>query len=127
MAGALRSQGELTKAQTGRVQSLREEIDVDYDFPVAINTMGSKRRMSLALGVEDFEEHAERIERLIKPELPNGPIETLKKLPNYLERSRTRHGRAPPPVAGRAAEGLPCRSPLKIGVTVPTTWPFSLY
>ena len=81
MAGALRQQGQLSKQQTGRVQSLQEEVDYTYEFPVAINTMGSKRRMSLALGVEDFEEHAERIERLIKPELPNGPIETLKKLP----------------------------------------------
>ncbi len=51
-----------------------------YDFPVAINTMGSRRRMSLALSCEDFEEHAERIDALLKPELPKGPIEAMKKL-----------------------------------------------
>ncbi|CAN5455988.1 hypothetical protein BH11ARM1_BH11ARM1_13780 [soil metagenome] len=53
--------------------------DRKYDYPVAINTMGSRRRMSLALSCEDFEEHALRIERLIKPELPAGKIEALKK------------------------------------------------
>src|SRR5437660_11435769 len=42
---------------------------------VAINTMGSRRRMSLALSCDDFEEHAQRIEALLKPELPKGPIE----------------------------------------------------
>lgn len=54
---------------------------VKYNYPVAINTMGSRRRMSLALSCDDFEEHAERIEALLKPEIPNGPIEALKKLP----------------------------------------------
>jgi 4-hydroxy-3-polyprenylbenzoate decarboxylase len=52
-----------------------------YDFPVAINTMATKQRMSWALSCDDFEEHSERIAALIKPELPNGPIEALKKLP----------------------------------------------
>lgn len=54
---------------------------VAYEFPVAINTMGSRRRMSLALSCEDYEEHAERIAALLKPEMPKGPIEALKKLP----------------------------------------------
>lgn len=54
---------------------------IEYRHPVAINLMGSHRRMSLALGVEDFEEHAHRIEALLKPELPKGPVEVLKKLP----------------------------------------------
>lgn len=56
-----------------------------FEYPVAINTMGSRRRMSLALGVEDFEEHAGRIEALLKPELPKGKIEALKKLPSLLK------------------------------------------
>jgi 4-hydroxy-3-polyprenylbenzoate decarboxylase len=50
-------------------------------MPVAINTMGSRRRMSMALSCEDFEEHAERIDALLKPEVPKGPVEALKKLP----------------------------------------------
>jgi 4-hydroxy-3-polyprenylbenzoate decarboxylase len=53
----------------------------NYEFPVAINTMATKQRMSWALSCDDFEEHAERIAALIKPEVPNGPIEALKKLP----------------------------------------------
>ena len=56
-----------------------------FGIPVAINTMGSRRRMSLALGVEDFEEHAKRIEALLKPEIPNGPLEALKKLPQLFQ------------------------------------------
>lgn len=55
--------------------------DKDYGIPVAINTMGSRKRMSLALGVADFEEHAERIDHLLKPEIPKGPLEALKQLP----------------------------------------------
>jgi len=54
---------------------------VSFKHPVAINLMGSRKRMSLALGVEDYEEHAQRIEHLIKPELPQGAVEALKKLP----------------------------------------------
>ncbi len=55
-----------------------------YEMPVAINTMGSRKRMSMALSSEDFEEHAERIAALLKPELPKGPIEALKALPKLL-------------------------------------------
>ncbi|MBV6459535.1 MAG: 3-octaprenyl-4-hydroxybenzoate carboxy-lyase [Fimbriimonadaceae bacterium] len=54
---------------------------VRYSMPVAINTMGSRRRMSMALSCEDFEEHAERLRALLKPEVPRGPIEAFKKLP----------------------------------------------
>ncbi|MBS1714031.1 MAG: menaquinone biosynthesis decarboxylase [Armatimonadetes bacterium] len=46
-----------------------------YDVPVAINTMGSRRRMSLALGCADFEEHAERLRSLVK--LPSDPPKSL--------------------------------------------------
>lgn len=44
-----------------------------YEMPIAINAMGSKRRMALALGVEDVEEHAQRIEALLKPEARRDP------------------------------------------------------
>jgi 4-hydroxy-3-polyprenylbenzoate decarboxylase len=52
-----------------------------YDFPVSINAMATRQRMSWALSCNDFEEHAERIAALIKPELPAGPVAALKKLP----------------------------------------------
>lgn len=56
-----------------------------YRYPVAINTMGTRKRMSMALSCEDFEEHAERIGALLKPEIPKGPAEALKMLPQLLE------------------------------------------
>jgi 4-hydroxy-3-polyprenylbenzoate decarboxylase len=52
-----------------------------YDVPVAINTLGSRRRMSLALGVCDYEEIAAEIADLIKPEVPAGLVNKLKLLP----------------------------------------------
>lgn len=55
-----------------------------YEMPVAINTMGTRRRMSMALSCDDFEEHAGRIRNLLKPEVPKGPMEALRKLPELL-------------------------------------------
>lgn len=55
---------------------------VEYRHPVAINTMGSRKRMSLALGVEDFEEHADRLGALLKTQAPTTPLDALKKLPS---------------------------------------------
>lgn len=39
---------------------------MQYPYPVAINTMGTRRRMSLALSCEDFDEHADRIRHLLQ-------------------------------------------------------------
>ena len=58
-----------------------------YDIAVAINTMGSKRRMSLALGVEDYETIAQEIDALLKPELPQmggGLLGKLRALPEVM-------------------------------------------
>jgi 4-hydroxy-3-polyprenylbenzoate decarboxylase len=52
-----------------------------FDIPVAINTMGSRKRMSMALGVDDFESIADEITELIKPEIPKGIIEKLRMVP----------------------------------------------
>lgn len=60
---------------------IRPSETKSYKYPVAINTMGTRKRMSLALSCDDFEEHALRIAALLKPELPKGPLEALKKLP----------------------------------------------
>lgn len=43
-------------------------------IPLAINVFGSRRRMSMALGVEDMEEIAKEIEGLLKPEVPAGGL-----------------------------------------------------
>ncbi len=42
------------------------------EFPLAINVFGSVRRMALALGVEDLQEHARAIEKLVKQQPPRG-------------------------------------------------------
>ncbi len=57
-----------------------EQGEVHYDYPVAINTMGTRKRMSLALSCDDFEEHTRRIQALLAPEIPKGPVEALKTL-----------------------------------------------
>ncbi len=70
--------------------------DHSYPYPVAINTMGSKKRMSLALSCDDFEEHADRIAALLKPEVPKGAKQALAMLPKLLELKaavpKTAHG-----------------------------------
>lgn len=56
------------------------EGSYEFGIPVAINTMGSRKRMSLALSCEDFEEHAGRLKDLLKPDMPSNPFEAFKKL-----------------------------------------------
>jgi 4-hydroxy-3-polyprenylbenzoate decarboxylase len=52
-----------------------------HKIPVAINTFGSYERMRLALGVENFEQLAERVQELVKPVMPTTLLEKMKKLP----------------------------------------------
>lgn len=66
-----------------------------HQIPVAINTMGSRRRMSLALGVNDFEEIAAEIEELATPEVPAGLAGKLRMLPRL-----RRLASAPPRIVG---------------------------
>jgi 4-hydroxy-3-polyprenylbenzoate decarboxylase len=37
-----------------------------FDYPVAINTMGSRKRISLALSCDDIEDHADRLRTLLQ-------------------------------------------------------------
>ncbi|MBL8048852.1 MAG: menaquinone biosynthesis decarboxylase [Chthonomonas sp.] len=37
-----------------------------YETPVAINTMASRKRMAMALSCDDFEEHADRLRKLLQ-------------------------------------------------------------
>jgi 4-hydroxy-3-polyprenylbenzoate decarboxylase len=60
-----------------------------FGVPVLINAFGSRKRMSWALGVEDLEEIAERIESLIKTpqEISRNPsfLNKLQQLPQLLQ------------------------------------------
>jgi 4-hydroxy-3-polyprenylbenzoate decarboxylase len=65
-------------------------------YPVAINLFGSLRRMALALGVRDLDEHGARITRLLDLKVPEGILGKLSLLPRLLEVAkfppRTRSG-----------------------------------
>jgi 4-hydroxy-3-polyprenylbenzoate decarboxylase len=65
----------------GGGKALQFDNPKGYDVPVAINTMGSRKRMSMALGVSDYEEIACEIADLVKPEVPAGLVNKLKMLP----------------------------------------------
>jgi 4-hydroxy-3-polyprenylbenzoate decarboxylase len=54
-------------------------------LPVAINIFGSWKRMSMALGVTDLQEHADRIAALVKPDVPKGFWAKVQMLPKFAE------------------------------------------
>jgi 4-hydroxy-3-polyprenylbenzoate decarboxylase len=54
-------------------------------FPVLINAFGDRERMCLALGVGDFQELADRVKLLVKPEIPTTLMDKLKKLPQLMQ------------------------------------------
>ncbi|MGH7213828.1 MAG: UbiD family decarboxylase [Tepidisphaeraceae bacterium] len=64
------------------------------DIPVAINTFGSYWRVNRALGAENLEALAARVQQLVKPEIPTTLIEKMKKLPDLIKM-----GSFPPKVA----------------------------
>ncbi len=53
----------------------------EYDFPVLINSFGTKERMLAALEVESFDDLAREINELLEPEIPTSLIGKLKSLP----------------------------------------------
>ena len=55
------------------------------DIPVAINTFGSYWRMNQALGSENLEALAQRVQQLVKPEMPTTLMEKMRKLPDLLK------------------------------------------
>jgi 4-hydroxy-3-polyprenylbenzoate decarboxylase len=56
-----------------------------HDMPVLINAFGTKERMCLALGCSDFQELADRVKVLVKPEVPTTLMEKIKKLPQLMQ------------------------------------------
>lgn len=55
------------------------------DIPVAINTFGSYWRISQALGSNSLQELADRLEHLVKPEMPTTLMEKMRKLPELMK------------------------------------------
>ena len=56
-----------------------------YDIPVAINLLGSRRRMELALEVDSIDEVAARISEYLEMKTPQGLVGKLKMLPKLAE------------------------------------------
>ena len=54
-------------------------------WPLLINTFGSRERMCLALGCTDFAELADRVQALLKPEIPTTLMQKLRKLPELAQ------------------------------------------
>ncbi len=55
------------------------------DIPVGINLFGSYERMRIALGVESFGSLADRVQQLVKPEIPTTLLAKMKKLPDLVK------------------------------------------
>ena len=55
------------------------------DIPVAINTFGSYWRVNQALGTENLTALAERVQQLVKPEIPTTLMEKMKRLPDLIK------------------------------------------
>jgi 4-hydroxy-3-polyprenylbenzoate decarboxylase len=55
------------------------------DIPVAINTFGSYWRVNRALGTDNLEALAERVQQLVKPEIPTTLLDKMKRLPDLVK------------------------------------------
>lgn len=55
------------------------------DIPVAINTFGSYWRINKALGSENLEALAGRVQQLVKPEIPTTLMEKMRRLPDLIK------------------------------------------
>ena len=71
-------------AKLGGKALLFENVE-GSDIPVAINTFGSYWRVNAALGTSSLSELAERVQALVKPEVPTTLMEKMKKLPDLMK------------------------------------------
>ncbi len=54
-------------------------------MPLAINLFGSYARVKLALGCDDLEALAARVQQMVKPEIPTSLLAKMKKLPDLVK------------------------------------------
>src|SRR3954452_16240857 len=86
---ALHGNSELDRnpaAKLGGKALLFENVE-GSDIPLAINTFGSYWRVNQALGTENLEALAARVQQLVKPEIPTTLMEKMKKLPDLIKMS----------------------------------------
>jgi 4-hydroxy-3-polyprenylbenzoate decarboxylase len=90
-------------------------------LPVVTNLLGSRRRLCRALGVEAFEQVAERIVGLIQPDVPAGWLESLRLVPQFAQLTKL-----PPRIVKTAV----CQQVVRMGrdialdeLPIPRSWP----
>ncbi|HEV8607341.1 MAG TPA: menaquinone biosynthesis decarboxylase [Tepidisphaeraceae bacterium] len=71
-------------ASLGGKALLFENVD-GAAMPVAINTFGSYWRVNQALGTDNLEALAGRVQQLVKPEIPTTLMEKMKRLPDLIK------------------------------------------
>jgi 4-hydroxy-3-polyprenylbenzoate decarboxylase len=71
-------------ARLGGKALLFENVE-GSDIPLAINTFGSYWRVNQALGTENLEALAARVQQLVKPEIPTTLMEKMKRLPDLIK------------------------------------------
>ena len=75
---------QIRAAQLGGKALLFENVE-GSDIPVAINTFGSYWRVNQALGTEILDALADRVQQLVKPEIPTTLMEKMKRLPDLIK------------------------------------------
>ena len=55
------------------------------ELPLLINALGSEKRMCRALGVAGFEEIAERLTGLLRPTVPSGLMDKVRRIPELVQ------------------------------------------
>lgn len=77
------------KSGQGNVALLFENV-IGHAMPVLINAVGTEQRMAWALGLEKLDDLRARLGNLVKPEVPEGMLEKLKKVGELSEVLRYR-------------------------------------
>jgi 4-hydroxy-3-polyprenylbenzoate decarboxylase len=77
------------KQGQGNVALLFENV-IGHTMPVFINGVGTEQRMAWALGLEKLDDLRERLGSLVKPEVPEGILDKLKKAGELSELLRFR-------------------------------------
>src|SRR5438045_6907406 len=71
-------------ASLGGKALLFENVE-GFEIPVAINTFGSYWRVNKALGTDNLTALADRVQQLVKPEIPTTLLEKMKRLPDLIK------------------------------------------
>ncbi|RPI82367.1 MAG: UbiD family decarboxylase, partial [Planctomycetaceae bacterium] len=79
--------GQLSRSQESAPAVLFERVKGSA-LPVVVNLLGSQSRMCRALGVTSFEEIAQRISGMLKPQIPEGWLDQLKLVPQLAQLAR---------------------------------------